>query len=58
MFQLFLAGDPGLRTTILASTNLREWSVLTVITNPAAPPHLVQLPLADAPARFFRATTP
>jgi hypothetical protein len=58
MFRLGLLGDPGLRTTLLASTNSLNWSNLMIVTNPANPPLLLNLPTADMPSRFFRATSP
>jgi hypothetical protein len=58
VFRLGLFGDPGLRTTVLASTNLSNWSGQIVVTNPATPPLLLELPTADTPSRFFRAISP
>ncbi len=57
-FQIRLFGDPGLRTTVLTSTNLSDWSMLQVVTNPVNPPLLIDVPFGGAPWRFFRAMTP
>lgn len=57
-FEFNAVGDPGRTFSILASTNLSDWSLLThlVLTNAVTP--FLDLQATNFPARFYRAVYP
>jgi hypothetical protein len=56
--QLQLSGTPGANVTVLRSSNLVDWEPVTNTVLPNGPLPVQDGPLAGAPQRFYRATSP
>jgi hypothetical protein len=56
--QLVLSGKPGTNVTILQSSNLVSWSLLTNLANPGGTVQFTDTTATNGPQRFYRLRTP
>jgi len=56
--QLALSGTPGAAVTLLHSSNLSDWLLLTNLPNPSGTLEFTDPSAVGAPRRFYRATSP
>jgi hypothetical protein len=55
-FRFIFSAEPAYNYAIDASSDLKEWTSLIIITNPAGPLEIIDSEASEHPQRFYRAT--